>query len=268
MKTYDFAFGLGRACACTQTMRRAGLQYLSLPWDWIAVDHFYQNSPDLPYRIDIICNDFRGWFEREDFVYRGPNAGPGKDYYVNEKTGVVFLHDFPKGVPLDESFPAIREKYERRVARFLQLVRSARGPILVVCMDSPMASPTPLKDCLVARKRLAEHFPDAKFEFLKITLEPGRALSRLIDETVEDGFYHLAFDYKDYRPGRKEYDVDQATVAELLKARFAVRDYRTKDEIRTMRERTRQIKMKEAGAANRLEYLFIRLKRHLGKLLP
>ena len=267
MKTYDFAFGLGRACACTQTMRRAGLQYLSLPWDWIAVD-FDHNSPDLLYRVDIICNDFRDWFNREDFVYRGPNAGPGKDHYQNARNGVIFLHDFPKGVPLDESFPAIKEKYARRVARFLQMIKSAQGPILVVCMDSPMASSTPIGDCLIARKRLIEHFPGAQFEFLKITLEPGRSLTDKIDETPAEGLYHIAFDYKDYRPGRKEYDVDQVTVAELLKERFAVRDYRTTNEIRAMRERTRAIKMREAGASSRLGYFFLRLKRRIGKLLP
>ncbi len=265
MKTYDFAFSLGRACACSQTLRKADMQYLSLPWDWIAVD-FDQNAPDLPYRIDIICNDFKDWFDRKDFVYRGPNAGPGKDQYVNERTGVVFLHDFPKGMPLDESFHAVREKYNRRVARFMQLIREVRGPILAVCMDSPMASPTPLEDCRTARRRLAEHFPGARFDFLKITLEPGRELSNLVDETVEDGLYHIAFDYKDYRPGCKEYDVDQNTVATLLKERFTVRDYRTEDEIRAMRERTRAVKMREAGASSRLEYLLIRIRRHLGKL--
>ena len=265
MKTYDFIFGLGRACACSQTLRKAGLQHLSLPWDWIAVD-FDHDAPDLLDRVDTICNDFKDWFNREDFVYISPNAGPGKDQYKNSRSGVIFLHDFPKGVPLDESFPSIKEKYERRISRFVQLIRSAQRPILIVCMDSPMASPTPLDDCRKARERLAAHFPGAKFEFQKITLEPGRKVSDRIDETVEDGLYHIAFDYKDYRPGRKEYDVDQATVAALLKERFAVRDYRTKDEIRAMRERTRQIKMREAGATNRLEYFVIRMKRHLEKL--
>lgn len=266
MKTYDFIFGLGRACACTQTLRKAGLQHLSFPWDWIAVHFDSATAPDLLDRVDIICNDFNDWFNIEDFEYRGPTAGPGKDHYHNIRSGVIFLHDFPKGVPLDESFPSIKEKYERRVSRFLQLIRAAQGPILVVCMDSPMASPTPLDDCRKARERLSAHFPGAKFEFQKITLEPGRKVSDRIDETVEDGLYHIAFDYKDYRPGRKEYDVDQETVAALLKERFAVRDYRTKDEIRAMRERTRQIKMREAGATSRLEYFFIRMKRHLEKL--
>lgn len=265
MKTYDFVFGLGRACACTQTLRKAGLQHLSLPWDWIAVD-FDNTAPDLLDRVNIICNDFKDWFNIEDFVYRGPVAGPGKDHYHNNRSGVVFLHDFPKGVPLEESFPAIRDKYDRRVKRFVQLIKEAKQPILIVCMDSPMARSTPIADCQTARKRLSEHFPTADFEFLKITLEPGRKATDRIDETIEEGFYHIAFDYKDYRPGRKEYDVDQAAVAGLLQSRFAVRDYRTKDEIRAMRERTRFIKMKEAGAENRFQYFLIRMKRKLGKI--
>ena len=265
MKTYDFVFGLGRACACSQVLRKAGLQHLSLPWDWIAVD-FDHTAPDLLYRTDIICNEFKDWFNLEDFTYRGPNAGPGKDHYHNNRSGVIFLHDFPKGVPLDKSFPAIKAKYERRVNRFLQLIAAAKAPILVVCMDSPVAKSTPLEDCRKARERLAAHFPSAKFEFLKITLDPKRKFSERIEETVEDGFYHIAFDFKDHRPGRMDYDVDQGTIAALLKDRFSVRDYRTKDEVRAMRKRTRQIKMKEAGASNRMHYALIRLKHHIMSL--
>ena len=265
MRNYGFIFGLGRACACTQTLRKAGLQHLSLPWDWIAVD-FDHDAPDLLDRIEIICDDFKDWFNIEDFTYTGPTAGPGKDQYHNKRNGVVFLHDFPKGVPMEQSFPAIRDKYMRRVERFRQLIMEAKAPVLVVCMDSPMAASTPINDCRKARARLAAHFPSAKFEFLKITLEPGRKLEDRIDETVEEGFYHIAFDYKDYRPGHKEYDVDQETVASLLRSRFSVRDYRTKEEVRAMRERTRQVKMREAGASNRLQYLVIRIKKHLGKI--
>ena len=35
MKTYDFIFGLGNACSCTQTLREADLQVLSFPFDWV-----------------------------------------------------------------------------------------------------------------------------------------------------------------------------------------------------------------------------------------
>ena len=263
MKTYDFAFGLGRACACTQTMRRAGLQYLSLPWDWVAYDG---NAPDLLNRVDVTCNDFKGFLEMDDLEYRGPNAGPGKDNYLNRKSGMFFLHDFPKGVPLAESYPAVKAKYDRRIARFHQLIAKARSPILVVAMDSPLSKPTPLDDCRKARERLAERFPGAKFELLNITLDSGRSIADRIDETVEDGLYHIAFDFKDHRPEAHDYDVDQRAVASLLKARFAVRDYRTKDERRAMRERTRLVKMREAGASNRLQYFLIRMKRRLEKM--
>ena len=64
MKTYDFVFGLGRACACTQTLRKAGLQHLSLPWDWIAVD-YNPTEPDLLERVNIIRTDFKDWFNQE-----------------------------------------------------------------------------------------------------------------------------------------------------------------------------------------------------------
>ena len=68
MKNYDFVFGLGRACACTQSLRSAGLQLLSLPWDWITYQLTPQ-GPDLLLRVDLIASGFAGWFEEEDLKF-------------------------------------------------------------------------------------------------------------------------------------------------------------------------------------------------------
>ena len=260
MKQYDIAFSLGRACSCTETLREAGLQYLSFPWDWIAGNG---SDSDMLYRTEIVRNGFKDWLRIEDLVQDSNPAGPGKDRYRNVSTGYCYNHDFPKGVPLAESYPAVKAKYDRRIARFLNMLRTAKSA-LIACVDTPVQSrPTTIEECREARRRFAEMFPNARFDLVLFTREPGRSVKDLKEETVEDGFTRFAFDYKDYRPGHADYDVDLDATASIMRARFAVRDYRTKAEIEALRERTRKAKMREAGAENAWQYFLARRRRSL-----
>jgi hypothetical protein len=49
---YDFIFCVGRACIATQSLRRAGLQHATFPWDWVGDPGVYE-------RVEYICSDFR-----------------------------------------------------------------------------------------------------------------------------------------------------------------------------------------------------------------
>ena len=44
-KRYDICFGIGEACVCSQVLRKAGLQKLSYPFDWVR--YAEQNSAGL-----------------------------------------------------------------------------------------------------------------------------------------------------------------------------------------------------------------------------
>lgn len=35
MTRYDLIVGMGKACSCSMSLRKAGLQHLSLPFDWM-----------------------------------------------------------------------------------------------------------------------------------------------------------------------------------------------------------------------------------------
>ncbi len=111
MKKYDFVFGLGYACACSQSLRSAGLQLLSLPWDWVTSD-IKTPGPDLQQRVDIIASGFAWWFEEEDLKFVRKNPESGKDLYINKRTKIIYPHDFPPDIPLHEAYPAIKAKYD------------------------------------------------------------------------------------------------------------------------------------------------------------
>jgi len=263
MKKYDFIFGIGRACACSQALRRAGLQLLSLPWDWLATT---SDGPDLDFRLHIMENGFADWLQEEDLKFVNHLADNGKDQYKNLRYPIVYPHDFPRDVPLHESYPAVKEKYDRRVARFKRLMAEAKDGILAVYMDSPVSAKADVETCRNAHRRLQALCPHVKVDFLMISLESGRSFKDRTTEDLDEGFVHVSFDFKDYRPGKPDYAVNLQMCADTMKSFAAVRDYRTRAEINAMAERTRLKKMQAAGANSSWEYFLIRRRRELARL--
>lgn len=131
-KQYDFIFGIGEACSCTEVLRRSGLQFASYPFDWLF-------GADFNKRVDILLSSFSRWLGIRDLIYLHCNNGDTKnlcDIYKNEYTGIVFNHDFPAGVPLEKSFEAVAGKYKRRINRLLAEINKAKK-ILIVCIETP-----------------------------------------------------------------------------------------------------------------------------------
>ena len=255
---YDLIFGIGAACSCSQSLRAAGLQFASFPWDWIGF-------PSMPERAKIMCEGYKGWMEMEDLEYLGPSNGKGKAQYRNRKNGILSNHEFLMGVPLAETFPAVKERYDRRIARLDRLIRSARRPVLVLRLDTPAKAgvPTPLEDCRECRRILSEGYPGIRFEVCLISLDHERTFADRLEEEVEPGLLHVAFDYADHTPGVPDFTVDFNLLAPFLKSRFSVRDYRTPEEKRAWRETCRRKKYEKAGVSSFWGLAMHRIRKHL-----
>ena len=265
MKRYDLAFSLGRACSCSETLRKAGLQYLSFPWDWIGTEQ--SRVPDIQLRTDSICDGtFHAWFTPDDLEIVAEYDWYTKVHYRSRSTGLLYNHDFPKGIPLEESFPEVKAKYDRRMARLLGLIEKSKN-VLLVRMDLPNGHrTTPVEDCIAVRQRFAERFPHARFDMILMTFEKGRPFAERKVEEVEEGLLHVSFDYKDYTLGKPDYAVALDQTAAILKEVAIVQDYRTKAEIAAFRARTHRAKMKQVGAKNAWDYFLLRRKWDLQRL--
>ena len=265
MKKYDFIFSIGRACACSQSLRLAGLQLLSLPWDWLAMNTKDESS-SLPTRLDIMESDFSDWLEEKDLEFVSHLADNGKDQYRNRRYGIVYPHDFPRDVPLHKSYPGVKEKYDRRVARFKRLMAEATECVLAVYMDTPVSPPADVAVCKETQRRLQTLYPHVKVDFLMVSLEYGRSFDNRTVEDLGDGFTRIAFDFKDYSPGKFDFSVDLRKCASVMKSIASVRDYRSRAEIKSMARKTRLEKMRAAGADNSWQYFWIRRRRELARL--
>ena len=266
-KTYDLIVPLGFACSCSQTLRRAGLQLASFPWDWVG-------TPPASERCEFICNDFKDWMNLEDLEWAGKNDTFGHEEVWNVRASHFFMHDFVHGVSLEEQYPAVAEKYARRISRLDKLLKESKT-VLLVYIDTPVSPrPLPLEDCKKSLELMSAKYPNAEFNFLLVNLEPGRSIENRIDETPMPSVRRIAFDFKSREPDAPVFAIDIEVIANLLKAEYRVRDYRSKDEIaayakkkRGKRAKKLQRKMEEFGASTMPQYVLHRIRRIWRKVL-
>ena len=122
---YELIYSLGHDCACTIYLNKFGLRSYAGPFDWIntpsAVDADFQT------KIMCILNDFNDFLNPMDFQFLPKNPTMFNDercdYYENIKTGFWFFHDFPVDVPFDDSFPKVKESYQKRISRFYKEIK-------------------------------------------------------------------------------------------------------------------------------------------------
>ena len=269
-KHYDLIFGLGAVCSCTQSLRQAGLQTLSFPYDWIAPHAEANLQRDMRLRAETICNGFAGWFDEKDFAFHGANTN-GKDKYYNEKLDLIFVHDFPLGIPLSQSFPAIRDRYRRRIDRLLDLLSHAKS-VLVVRLDRhDLPYRTSGADCTYVRSILSARYPGTAFDVLLIQPDPDVPTGEHKIEQLAEGVTRLSLDYRKSKspadlpqePGVDRLITPQppdfSRIVHALRELYAVREYRTPEEIAANRQRELRKHWSRVGARTRLEYQWKRL---------
>lgn len=269
---YDLAFGIGTACSCSQTLRGAGLQLLSFPFDWITLrDESADRCDAIACRIDHICRGFPDWFAREDFHTLGENNGDhltnGMLDCFNERLQMRFLHDFPRTQSLDESFPAVRTKYRRRIDRLLSLLDGARR-VLVFRMERPnQAFETPLESFRSARAKLTARYPKASFDFIAFRLARGIPFERRKIERPETWLTVVSFDYRSPDPKAPPHEPNMSQTIAALGELASVRDYRTPEERKAKRRKDRQKAYARFGATNWLQYRLAKLRARIARRL-
>lgn len=125
---YDLIYSVGADCGCSMYMLRNKLRSTSGPFDWLT-------HADFETRMSLILNRFEHFLEITDlqFLPKDPKMFNDElcDYYENTANGFYYFHDFPKDVPLKESFPEVKEKYRRRGKRFLDNLDSEQKILLL-----------------------------------------------------------------------------------------------------------------------------------------
>lgn len=198
-------------------------------------------SEDLRARAETVCNGFQGWLNAGDFSFQGAGTD-GKDAYRNEKLGLVFSRDFPRGVPLSQSFLAVKSRYRRRIDRLLSLIHHAKT-VLIVRMDRhELPHRTSIEDCIHARNILGARHSGTVFDILLIRPDPRLSAGNRQIEHPAEGIIRLSLNPEPTR------------IADALREMFTVREYRTTTEILDYRRRQLVRRWAENGALTAREY--------------
>lgn len=231
---YDFIFPLGAACSCTQVLRAAGLQYRSLPFDWLY-------GSNVVARSQIVASGFETWLRKENMAHVGyfNLDEKRKLIYRNSLTGIIFNHDFLEGEEFDESFRKVSAKYNRRIERLLGAIRNSRT-VLAVFLDSPdTAIIADDEELIAARRNLEAAFPGVKFNLLYLhNLDEVPYGERRV-ESPGEGILKLMYCYNAFNR-RFPYQVDIPALAlQLSVLRLSWRNLTRQDVWQLIKNRCR-----------------------------
>lgn len=123
--SYDYVVSLGEKCFVAQTLNALNIRKTSSPFDW--VDCANENG-GLSSRLDLIINNFFGFFDKE---YLYPVFEENYRLFANKYTNLSFRHEFSQNDDFDTSYPNIKEKYDRRIQRFVDMLKSKKKILFV-----------------------------------------------------------------------------------------------------------------------------------------
>ncbi len=157
--TYDFVFSLGEACPCSETIRSLNLQNASYPFDWLY-------GGNIETRTNLLISGFKDFINKEDLELVGQRKNPLPcDIYLNKKNNIVFNHDFAIDGNLDETYPQVKEKYDRRIKRLYERIDHA-NKILIMYIENPATkSKTKKVKPLIMQcyEKIVQKFPNKEF---------------------------------------------------------------------------------------------------------
>jgi len=256
MKKFDMAFSMGFSCGGTMALRRAGLQFVSYPLDWIG-------APGVVRSAQMVASDFAGWFEKEDLRLVAVRGGSFQNnVYQNVRTRFGFPHDFPRFFRFEEKYDETKAKYDRRIARFLADLGKAKTA-LVVYIERPINPRAADADLVEAKRILETKFPDVVFDLVYFHLESGR--TDFAEKAVADGITAVACDYGELDHGEMSHAIRADVPAAYFRGRFVVDDRRSAEEKAAYAAKKKAGRRQHFGS--RLNEIKYRLYRKLEKEL-
>ena len=182
---YDFVCSVGSDCGCAWHLATNRLRPASYPLDWVGTELIGIEGV-----AALIDRDFKGFFnpenlERNPNPPRGPMDDHKHDYYCDRGAGIIAVHDFPTGVPLEESYPAVKAKYDRRIDRFYRTIRASGRVLLVYWTWRVYSEPEAIRK---AAEILRAKFPEQRVDLLVMR---NADVPELRPEILGDGVFAI-----------------------------------------------------------------------------
>lgn len=213
---YDLVFSIGAACSCTQGLRGAELQFASFPFDWLF-------GSDFTGRIDMLCNKFKRFIDFDDLEFTFSERSIKCDAYHNKFNDLTFNHDFQTNIPLSETYNAVREKYNRRITRLLDLIEKSER-VLAVYMETPSSTEkiSP-EDLIVASEKLRASFPDTVIDILYVSFDTKMPVFTWHSVPVNKNIMLIYGNYKSLDKSQPDYVVSLSVVQKMFRKNILIK---------------------------------------------
>ena len=118
---------LGNSCSIAYNLKLLKLRKLAFPFDWVRVTNFNNVTK-------LIQNKFYGFLDFKNFKFKEFSdkfiVNGKKGSYIYSNNYCSFYHEFNKLIE-EHDFNMFKEKYSRRIKRFLDLMNSDNEIIFI-----------------------------------------------------------------------------------------------------------------------------------------
>lgn len=198
---YDFIFSLGAACACTETLRAAGLQLASYPFDWLFGSDFLG-------RMDILYHDFNHFMDQADLEFVFSERSILCDAYHNKFNDLTFNHDFKTGLSLEKTYPTVKEKYDRRINRLLKNIKKSNRVLIVFIEPADYQDKASDEDILKGMKKIRSKYNDKTVDLLYMAIDTTFPFKAFEKKALDTGIVKITGNYKHQSPKAAPYVID------------------------------------------------------------
>lgn len=207
---YDLVFSIGAACSCSSLLRNCCLQFRSFPFDWLY-------GATLEERARMFVNEFRDWLPINAMECIGEQKIEDipKLVYKNSITGIVFNHDFPLNQSFEQSYPVVKARYNRRISRLLEMIRSSKR-VLIVHLSTPDATQDYTDEYLInVQKIISDCFPKVSIHLLHFYNIDNKAPEKNKIESPAQGIFTARFCYNAFNT-KFPYHVNEQPLRKIL----------------------------------------------------
>jgi hypothetical protein len=125
---------IGDSCSVARQLELYDLRRFAFPFDWLRIKRLSTITKIINNKFEGFadfkqCNETTSFpfLETDDF---NPDA-PKRTFKATNRYGVLSFHDFSSDKPFIDQLPSIQQKYQRRIDRFYETLRSSDQIIFI-----------------------------------------------------------------------------------------------------------------------------------------
>lgn len=150
-KKTDFIISLGGNCSAASQLKQRHLRTEAMPFDYF----FLRNEDEIKTFITALQNDFKGCFEKENFVELTGDLRGTSDLYQYKDTisGFNIIHMFKKPIENNKEYRRVKNIINRRLKRFNTICKNYQEICFIMSVNYEVSDDTILllKETLIKK---------------------------------------------------------------------------------------------------------------------